>query len=73
MVLLFWSMVEVQAVTIQQSDEMFVVFCAGIEWSSTRRSASVHFPWGKSPYLLERTQQLQSVLQDLDPHKPVRL
>lgn len=42
----------------------------GIEWSSTHRSASVHQPWQKSTYLRERTNQLQNVLHELDPHQP---
>lgn len=42
----------------------------GIEWSSTHRSASVHYPWQKSTYLRDRTKQLQPVLCELDPHQP---
>lgn len=42
----------------------------GIEWSSTHRSASVHYPWQKSSYLQERTKQLQNVLRELDPQQP---
>lgn len=42
----------------------------GIEWSNTHRSASVHYPWQKSTYLQERTTQLRTVLNELDPHQP---
>lgn len=42
----------------------------GIEWSSTQRSTSVHYPWRKSTYLQERTRQLQPALRELDPHQP---
>ncbi|KAK2559432.1 MYCBP-associated protein [Acropora cervicornis] len=41
-----------------------------IEWSSTQRSTSVHYPWRKSTYLQERTRQLQPALRELDPHQP---
>jgi len=42
----------------------------GIEWSSTHRIATVHYPWQKSSYLQERTKQLQNVLHELDSHQP---
>lgn len=49
-----------------------IAFCsAGIEWSNTQRSTSVHYPWRKSTYLQERTRQLQPALRELDPHQPV--
>ena len=31
----------------------------------------VHYPWHKNPYLEERREQLQDVIRELDPHKPV--
>ncbi len=46
---------------------MFVF--AGTRWARPR--TPFHKPWHKSPYLQERKQQLQPVMNELDPHEPV--
>ncbi|EDO31470.1 predicted protein [Nematostella vectensis] len=42
----------------------------GIEWSSTHRKAAVHYPWQASGFLQERKEQLNSVMNEIDPHQP---
>ncbi|XP_023932821.1 MYCBP-associated protein-like isoform X2 [Lingula anatina] len=40
----------------------------GVYWS--KPSTPVHYPWDRSAFLKQRKQQLQTVMDELDPHKP---
>ena len=44
----------------------------GIDWNETRRLASIHYPWLKSQYLQERKEKLKNVIEEMNPHQPVR-
>jgi len=44
----------------------------GWYWSPTHTNA-VHYPWHKAPYLESRKKQLQTVIDELDPHNPVSM